>query len=312
MTASIAQLGNVPAKNKTATQVVLDAAAAHGIHLNQVFGVGGGDHADGFATDFMVYSDKAAGDWIADYLWENRVRLGVRWIIWQQRIRSTSPGKPGTWQAMEDRGSPTQNHRDHVHVKWYETPVQALAQAVTDVASSVTGIYTVQAGDTVAAIASRFRVTIANIVSWNGLANANIIQIGQKLRIRAAAPAPKPTTAKPIPAPPRWFATNELLNDENLRLHTTSTTARIYNPKVWSWLYWQGGADGRAFCQSHYAAWMNESSSVFGPTTLAATQEVYRILNKRDRAHWPDSQTVNPRPTWPGAGVLRVLGFRAD
>lgn len=126
MTASIAQLGNVTAKNKAATQDVLDALALQNITLQQVWGVGGGDHADGNATDFMVYSNKAWGDWIADFLWLNRDRLGVRWIIWQQRIRSTTPGKPGTWEPMEDRGTPTLNHYDHVHVKWNTSPIVSL------------------------------------------------------------------------------------------------------------------------------------------------------------------------------------------
>jgi hypothetical protein len=123
-TATLAQLGQVPAKNKAATADVLAACARQGIKLAQVWGVGPGDHADGHATDFMVYNDQAAGDWIADYLWTNRARLGVRWVIWRQRIRSTSPGKPGTWQPMEDRGNRTKNHYDHVHVKWTTAAVQ--------------------------------------------------------------------------------------------------------------------------------------------------------------------------------------------
>jgi hypothetical protein len=37
-------------------------------------------------------------------------------VIWRQRINS------GTgWRAMEDRGSITQNHYDHVHVSFDET-----------------------------------------------------------------------------------------------------------------------------------------------------------------------------------------------
>lgn len=124
--ANIGQLGNVPTKNKTATQAVLNAAAAAGHNLTQVWGVGGGDHADGYATDFMVYNDRAAGDWIADYIWANRGMFGVRWIIWRQRIRSTSPGRSGSWVTMEDRGSGTQNHMDHVHVKWSAWAVTGL------------------------------------------------------------------------------------------------------------------------------------------------------------------------------------------
>lgn len=77
------------------------------------------EHSAGTALDFMVHSNRAAGDFITDYLWKHRARLGVRWMIWRQRIRSTSPGKPGTWQWMADRGSVTQNHMDHPHVNFH-------------------------------------------------------------------------------------------------------------------------------------------------------------------------------------------------
>lgn len=84
------------------------------------------EHSAGTALDFMTYQDTVAGNWIADYLWTHRARLGLRWEIWRQRVRSTSPGKPDTWQQMADRGSTTANHYDHVHanfwVKSYDPP----------------------------------------------------------------------------------------------------------------------------------------------------------------------------------------------
>lgn len=72
------------------------------------------EHSAGTALDFMVFDDRAAGDWLAQYLWTNRARLGVRWVIWRQRIRSSKQG--GVWRAMADRGNSTQNHMDHPHV----------------------------------------------------------------------------------------------------------------------------------------------------------------------------------------------------
>ena len=39
----------------------------------------------------------------------------MEYIIWQQRMLS-SPG--GSWKTMEDRGSATANHMDHVHVNY--------------------------------------------------------------------------------------------------------------------------------------------------------------------------------------------------
>ncbi|GAB4064444.1 hypothetical protein GCM10028777_10730 [Angustibacter speluncae] len=72
-----------------------------------------GEHGTGEALDIMV--DRATGDRVAAYLQENAGRLGVDNVIWRQRIWFV--GDPFTqWKAMADRGSPTANHYDHVHV----------------------------------------------------------------------------------------------------------------------------------------------------------------------------------------------------
>ncbi len=67
----------------------------------------------GRAADFMVYTDTAKGDVLAQYVIDNAARFGVEYVIWQQRIYIVSSG---SWKAMEDRGSPTANHMDHPHV----------------------------------------------------------------------------------------------------------------------------------------------------------------------------------------------------
>jgi LysM repeat protein len=72
-------------------------------------------HPSGKALDYMVMSDNALGDAIAQYHVDHWDELGVEYIIWEQRIL-TSPG--GAWKAMEDRGSVTANHFDHVHVNY--------------------------------------------------------------------------------------------------------------------------------------------------------------------------------------------------
>ncbi len=72
-----------------------------------------GDHGSGLALDFMVYDDAALGDQVANYLLANKDRLGVYYVIWQQRINFGSG-----WQYMEDRGSPTANHMDHPHASF--------------------------------------------------------------------------------------------------------------------------------------------------------------------------------------------------
>ncbi|HMT33669.1 MAG TPA: hypothetical protein PKA99_13655 [Dermatophilaceae bacterium] len=113
---AMSTLGSVTTPTRAKCADVLAALeAATGKTLKTVWGKGAGEHATGRALDFMVFGDRAAGDWIASYLWENRARLDVQHIIWRQRIISTRVA-PGVWRAMADRGSPTQNHMDHPHV----------------------------------------------------------------------------------------------------------------------------------------------------------------------------------------------------
>ncbi|MBT9255072.1 hypothetical protein KMZ32_08215 [Phycicoccus sp. MAQZ13P-2] len=54
----------------------------------------------------------AQGDAIAAYVQAHVSEFNVKYLIWQQRYWAPGEG----WRLMEDRGSPTQNHFDHVHV----------------------------------------------------------------------------------------------------------------------------------------------------------------------------------------------------
>ncbi|WP_336209890.1 coiled-coil domain-containing protein [Nonomuraea sp. LPB2021202275-12-8] len=80
---------------------------------------GGGEHPLGRACDFMMSTggsmpsavNNVLGDSIAAWTLQNRDKLGVKYVIWKQRINHGSG-----WSAMSDRGSVTENHYDHVHV----------------------------------------------------------------------------------------------------------------------------------------------------------------------------------------------------
>jgi len=75
---------------------------------------GGGEHSEGRALDIMV-SSSSLGDAIASWVRANYARLGVSEVIWAQRIWTVQRASEG-WRWMEDRGSVTANHYDHVHV----------------------------------------------------------------------------------------------------------------------------------------------------------------------------------------------------
>ena len=69
-------------------------------------------HPSGNAIDFMV-PNNAVGDHVFNVARSQWHQLGIKYIIWEQRYYS-SPTGGGS--AMADRGSPTANHWDHVHI----------------------------------------------------------------------------------------------------------------------------------------------------------------------------------------------------
>ncbi|KAH6989189.1 hypothetical protein BKA56DRAFT_629078 [Ilyonectria sp. MPI-CAGE-AT-0026] len=87
---------------------------------------GSSDHCCGRATDMMI-SDHGgdatlSGREIAEWVMNNRKALDVKYVIWGQRIWTYSVDKKtkawASWRSMEDRGSLTANHWDHVHVSY--------------------------------------------------------------------------------------------------------------------------------------------------------------------------------------------------
>lgn len=81
-------------------------------------------HPAGLAADFMVplnAQGRARGDALATYAMSNAAALKVDYILWRQRIWSTTRAAEG-WRPMEDRGSATENHEDHVHINVLPSP----------------------------------------------------------------------------------------------------------------------------------------------------------------------------------------------
>lgn len=123
--APAAPAGHAPVTNSAGplhpgAQAGVDAvwAAVPGIHSiggSRASAVDPNGHPSGNAADFMVDADAGLGDRVVAYVEANWDALGVEYVIWQQRIKTS---KGGAWVGMPDRGSPTQNHFDHVHVNF--------------------------------------------------------------------------------------------------------------------------------------------------------------------------------------------------
>jgi hypothetical protein len=57
--------------------------------------------------------DRSTGDQLAQCALDNQEAMGVKYVIWEQRINHGNG-----WTSMEDRGGATANHFDHVHVSF--------------------------------------------------------------------------------------------------------------------------------------------------------------------------------------------------
>jgi hypothetical protein len=76
-----------------------------------------GEHGTGHALDIMI-TDSSTGDQIAEWARAHAGELGISQVIWAQHIWTVERDSEG-WRLMEDRGSATANHYDHVHVTVY-------------------------------------------------------------------------------------------------------------------------------------------------------------------------------------------------
>ena len=71
------------------------------------------DHGSGNAIDCMIGTE--GGNALASWLVSHAHELPISYVIWKQQIWQNVDGLR-QWVWMEDRGSPTANHQDHVHI----------------------------------------------------------------------------------------------------------------------------------------------------------------------------------------------------
>lgn len=67
----------------------------------------------------LASDGNALGDALAALAIERQSEFAITYVIWRQRINFGEG-----WEAMEDRGSITQNHFDHVHTSFEATGPQ--------------------------------------------------------------------------------------------------------------------------------------------------------------------------------------------
>lgn len=117
---AIAYAGTITASMKSrGLEIYNELLRAKSVRLTHIWGKGAtGDHLRGVALDFMVFENAAAGHFIANYVMANAKRLGVQYMMWNHRIWNVDKDRYGVWRWVPDRGNPTKNHMDHVHVSF--------------------------------------------------------------------------------------------------------------------------------------------------------------------------------------------------
>jgi len=78
------------------------------------------DHPTGHALDLMTpgypsASARALGFQVAAWARTNARTLGIKYVIWDQHIWNIQRDAEG-WRYMADRGGPSANHKNHVHI----------------------------------------------------------------------------------------------------------------------------------------------------------------------------------------------------
>lgn len=113
------------------------------------------DHPSGRAVDLMIssaYANFRSGDAVAygtsvaEWVKSHQAELGVQYIIWRQHIWNIGRASEG-WRPMSDRGNPTANHFDHVHVTTYGNAAKPQAPTSSVPAGAVVPVarYTISA-----------------------------------------------------------------------------------------------------------------------------------------------------------------------
>lgn len=209
--------------------------------MYNIWGFGGSqDHLKGLALDFMVYTRDGssirtqAGNEIAAWFVTHADRLNVSYVIWRQRIWNPSRDPAGAswdnWRRMEDRGDPTQNHMDHVHVSFKPTGVYTPPTTTPAPNPTTDIIYVVKAGDTLSAIARTHNVTLQQLVGWNNITNVDIIEIGQRLIVGKESTVPTVKLAQTGPS--GTSANNKIVQDALRREYGTVVVDGYWGPQT--------------------------------------------------------------------------------
>ncbi|MCB9435887.1 MAG: LysM peptidoglycan-binding domain-containing protein [Anaerolineales bacterium] len=107
--------------------------------------------------------------------------------------------RPGSENVIQVTATPMMLFSTDTPTQPTPTPIQPTPNPARFPMEINNGVYTVQAGDTLAMIAARFGVSLEQIIQANGIADANQLEVGQLLQIPSVSAVNTGTSFKIIP-----------------------------------------------------------------------------------------------------------------
>jgi cell wall-associated NlpC family hydrolase len=150
--------------------------------------------------------------------------------------------------------------------------VHGPAAAAAGSSSRPSGTYAVVAGDSLSSIAARFGTSYQNLAALNGIANPNLIEVGEVLRVSGSAAAAPVSSAHAAPV----AATTASAPSGRGQVAAQTARAQVGKPYVWA------GAGPNGFDCSGLAMYVWEAAGVqLAHYTVTQYQETERIAESQ-------------------------------
>jgi LysM repeat protein len=231
-----------------------------------------------------VYASKS---WLDNYLDVAALKAaGLKiWLAWYSAATPDNTDRSGLcdiWQYADNGTVDGISGPVDVDVAYRGFGATQAAPTVKPAAASSATTYTVRAGDTLSSIAARFGTTYQQLAKINGIANPNLIHVGQVIRLTGSAPA---AAAKPVSGMSTYTVrSGDTLSGIAAKYHTTyQELARINgisNPNlihVGQVLKISGGAAAAASAAQYYTIVRGDTLSKIAARFGTTYQQLAKI-----------------------------------
>lgn len=190
---------------------------------------------------------------------------------------------------------PDMTHFQLFKVQHVDISPQARAMSLRKKFPHSAGVYVVQAGDTLSAIAQQFGITVNDLMKWNDISDPNRIQAGQALLLSATVQANEGGSYTYIKSALEIAGTTGTLASTLAGLRYTPSSVfgggywRGVNGKYYATALAQEGAQGWRIYQNSMNIAKNSSKYLrWGGNTLGGISTVYSAYNFSKYRSWED------------------------